>query len=94
MENPADDATIKRWQEAERIQQDGQDGNGSRKRPRKAIEYGLAESQQNDGQTKSAGRGGRSVREATVKRNVGTKLRDQTYLGMNNDARIYELLSE
>jgi hypothetical protein len=40
MDNPADDAAIKRLQEIQRDQQSQDESTGSRKRPRRAIENG------------------------------------------------------
>jgi hypothetical protein len=40
MENSKDDAVVKRWQEAEKGQQQAIEGPGPRKRPREAIENG------------------------------------------------------
>jgi hypothetical protein len=94
MENTTDDATIIRWQEAQRVQQEGQDGSGSRKRPRKAIENGLTHLQQNHGQSDHVYSGAQSVQKVTAKRTVGTRSQDRDYTETDEEGRVYVPLSK
>jgi hypothetical protein len=68
IENPHDDAVIKRWHEAEKRQAQAlEESVGFRKRPRKVIENGPSSQavRQVSGLMGGSGSGGRTIKQAT-----------------------------
>lgn len=95
MDNPSDDAVIKRWQEDGKEQQQLADGAGARKRPRKAIENGGGASSQMQhifARPSSTSTGRRAVKRATGARN--TRQQSQSQSEIDAAGRVYELLSD